>query len=189
MSGLFDQIILSQSLPEVFELIFVRHLPYADLESCLRVSRRWRSVLASHLLQPGTASRRACESARLAHAWTQEDLTFAPLEAWADGMSVCFVDGSPFDVVVVLTGHGQRRCALLRLDHSGAVLARSERVFAGALSSVAAAGDLLVFQLAAGARSVEAADRRTLAEVPMQIGGRRSTLKRLTAVGNSSKKR
>ncbi len=192
--SLFDELILSQSLPDVLELIFLRHLSPPDLESCLLVSDRWREVLSAHLLRR-EAPRRACLSARLAHAWTRAELTFTRLDLGSGNednnnkdrgrMSVCFVDCSEEDVVVVLTRHGQRRCLVLRLDpqSGGATLARAERVFPAALAAVLAAGDLLVFQLAGGSHPCQAADRRTLGEVEVRIGGRGAGGKRLTVAG------
>ncbi len=181
--GLFDDVVLSQCLPQVLELIFLRHLPYIDLVACLHVSQRWRDVLTSHLLCRD-APRRACRPARLSHAWTQAALHYTHLDLPSGGgnnraSDVCYVHCSANDVVVVLSRHGQRRCSLLRLDPSAGfeVAARQERVFPGALSSVLATSDLLVFQTA-GDNPAEFVERSTMKDVKVEkaIRGKRLTV-------------
>lgn len=186
---LFDELILSKSLPHVLELIFVRHLPYSDLESCMLVSDRWRRVLSAHLLAPKeNPCRLKCDSDRLAQAWKEApiDFTDLDLEAYCAGggnssrMSLCFVDCGAEDTLVVLTRHGQRRCLVLRLEGAASasrrggarVLASCELVLPGALSGVLPVGrERVVLQVASPHQAVVLRRDSLRGEEKVKIGG------------------
>ncbi len=171
----FDEIILSRSLPEVMDLIFVRHLAHRDLLSCLRVSGRWREALRAHLLRPGAR----CLSDHLAFKWTEFECECRHVgmeNEEQEGMSICYSDLGKSDVLVMLSRHGRKEISLVRLDRESLkVLNKRKVMLESPLSAVASCQQLLVCQLAN--KSAFVADRNTLSIVKVEGGvrGRRMT--------------